>query len=72
MSDVSKPDEIDALVRDAVNQLPDELRPEAAEWIRRARDASAAEVERWLVADSRKAFERFQAASAAVERMIAR
>lgn len=70
--DSSQPDErTAALIRGALGELPRELREDATRWIEGARAASAAEVERDLVSESRDALDRFRAAVAAVERMIA-
>jgi hypothetical protein len=70
MQEESTPADVDSLIREAVERLPEEIRRDGLELILHARQASAAELERDLIAASRSGIERFRAAAAAVERKI--
>jgi hypothetical protein len=72
MGGTSPPDEMDVLIRDAIERLPEEVHREAVEWINRARSGSPGVLELELKAESKRALEKFHAAAAAVERIIGR
>lgn len=63
--------DVDALLKSLFENLPEEAQRDLALWIARARESTAAEVERDLLATAREARDEFRNAAALVERMIA-
>jgi len=62
--------DVDALLVSLFESLPEEAQRDLGQWIARARESTAAEVERDLATSAREARDEFRHAAALVERMI--